>query len=280
MVFIKLIRLHDWLKSLFVLLGSIYARKWSVLLHQGLLAALSFSLIASAVYIFNDSRDLSQDRSHPIKSKRPIAAGLIRLSTAYWIMAACLLLGMTLAYFLSLELMIILSVYLCINWFYNVMAKRIVYLDVACIASGFLLRILAGTVGIGIPVSKWLLLCGTLISLYLALAKRKLEYQLSLGSVTRSVLTQYRFDSLSYSLSVVAIISVVSYGAYCYTMDRYGLASGLMFTLPSCVIAFWRMAYLFELPGNQDNPIELVGRDTWSVINIAVFVLITLGALR
>lgn len=279
MILLKLIRINDWLKSLFVLLGSVYGRYWYALVSEGLVAALAFNCVASSVYIINDLCDLKQDRLHPIKSKRPLAAGLISSRNAAVVMVLCLVAGLLIAYLISRSLLMILCAYFIINLFYNSFAKQLAYLDVLIIASGFMLRILAGTLGIGIPISHWLLLCGTLVSLLLALLKRKLELNYVANDATRVSLGQYGNKGLNWCLNLVSVLIITSYTMYCFVVDSGENSLGLLMTVPSCVFAFLRLRVLLQLPITNDNPVSFLLSDKWSLINMIVFVLLTLVTL-
>lgn len=280
MLFLKLIRVHDWIKSFFVLLGPIYGRHWTSLFNQGLVAALSFCFIASAVYVFNDWYDLEADERHPRKSKRPLAQGLISVHQALIVMGLCLVAGLVLAWSLSLILLAVMLAYLSINLFYNLYGKHIPYIDVLCIASGFMLRILAGTIGIGIPVSKWLLLCGTLVSLNLALSKRYLEMRYVGVNNTRLVLARYSQQGLLITLRLVALGVVISYSFYCFNMVTMGILSNWIFaTLPCGVFAYWRLDFLLRQQVSNDNPVNVLLCDNYSLFNACLFFILTVVVL-
>ena len=186
-VYFSLLRLSHWSKAVFVLFGFFYTpiRGYFV---PALLAALAFCLISSAVYIYNDIQDKNEDSLHPHKKKRPLASDYISLTEALALLFLLLIVGLVLGWLISKQLAIILTVYLLVNLAYNHILKLIPILDVLCIAVGFMLRVLAGTIGIGLSISVWLTVAATLLSLFIALNKRRLEIQLGLKHSTRKVL--------------------------------------------------------------------------------------------
>jgi len=170
---IRLLRPHQYIKNGFVLLGLLFAtqRDAATAAHAAL-AFLAFCAMASAVYVLNDLLDVEADRQHPQKCRRPIASGEIKAPLAW---CACVLLAgaaLALGAAVGLAVPLLLLTYLALNLAYSLYLKHVVILDVFVISAGFMLRILAGTVGIGIVPSQWLLLCGLMVTLFLGFAKR------------------------------------------------------------------------------------------------------------
>ena len=274
--FFSLLRLSHWSKSAFVLLGVFYSASLTYL-PKALLAALSFCLIASAVYIYNDLQDREEDSLHPQKCNRPLAAGNISLDFALTTLAILLLGGLVLAWFISTTLAAILGLYLLLNLAYNHVLKNIPVFDVLCIASGFMLRVLAGTVGIGLPISWWLTITATLISLFIALCKRRLEKHLGLKYSTRAVLKKYSAGLLDLMLLATAISSFFAY--LLYTIYVHNESFYFLLTLPFAAIGLWRFAWLTTRNGDNDDPVSLFIRDNLSRLNSLCFLLLTLLAL-
>lgn len=271
-----LLRVSHWSKAIFVLLGVVYAGNpfyWG----RALLAALSFCLIASAVYIYNDLRDLEEDKTHPQKSNRPLAKGDVSIPCAWGMLILCLLIGLLLGYAISTPLLVILCIYLLINLLYNHWLRRVLFWDVLCIASGFMLRILAGTFGIGLPITWWLTITATLLSLFIALCKRRLEMQRSLGRKPRAVLRKYSRHLLDILIASTASSCFISY--LLYTVYARHETWSFLVTLPLCVIGLWRFALLTTRPGETDDPVAVFLSDKVSCINLALFFSLTLLAL-
>src|SRR2546425_1594355 len=173
----RLMRPRQWVKSCFVLTGILFANGWRQpqMAQRVLLTAVAFSLAASGVYIINDLIDRQQDVNHPRKKQRPLAAATVSLSAAVSLMIVLLLASFGLGLFVSNKVLAIILIYVLVNIAYSLYLKHVVILDVFIIASGFMLRILAGTMGVGIAPSQWLLLCGLMMALFLGFAKRRAE---------------------------------------------------------------------------------------------------------
>ena len=151
-LFLKLLRPHQWVKSGFVFVGLLFGHVWNngPVVHQVLLAAVAFSLAASAIYVFNDMVDRERDREHPEKRRRPLASGQVSPTQALLLAGACLIVALVFAAAASLAVLAIVSAYVLLNVAYSLRLKYIVLLDVFIVATGFMLRILAGTLGVGI----------------------------------------------------------------------------------------------------------------------------------
>ena len=165
---IRLMRPHQWLKNVFVFAGLLFSQAWhnGPLVERVLYAFLAFCCFSSLVYILNDWRDRASDAQHPTKRLRPLASGAVSASQALMLAAALLIAGIALAWG-SRALLLILALYVALNLAYSWRLKHVPVVDVSIIASGFMLRLLAGTMAVGIPPSRWLLLTGLFIALFL-----------------------------------------------------------------------------------------------------------------
>jgi 4-hydroxybenzoate polyprenyltransferase len=271
-----LLRISHWSKGIFVFLGVIYSdipSYWGA----ALLAALAFCLIASAVYIYNDLRDIEEDKFHPQKSHRPLASGDVSVPFALLMLVICLLLGLSLGFAVSKQLFAILIAYLVINLFYNHWLRRLPLFDVLCIASGFMLRILAGTIGIGLPITWWLTITATLLSLFIALCKRRLEMQLGFKQSHRAVLRKYNPHVLDLLIASTASSCFISY--LLYTVYAREELFYFLWTLPFCALGLWRFAHLTLVDGDNDDPLSLFIRDNLSRLNLLCFSTLTIMAL-
>ncbi|MGO9390624.1 UbiA prenyltransferase family protein, partial [Rhodoblastus sp.] len=177
--FWKLARPHQYVKNTFIFLGPIFAEVWSLdLAFRLILAFASFSAMASAVYVCNDIFDVEADRNHPVKCERAIASGAMSIASCWRFAAGLAAVSLILASFVSLWALAIIAAYAAIQFGYSVAWKHVVVVDVILISMGFMLRILMGTAGLGIPPSSWLLLCGLMVTLFLGFAKRRSELML------------------------------------------------------------------------------------------------------
>lgn len=262
---VRLLRPHQWLKNTFVLIGLLFGHAWHdpAKVGQVLAAFAAFCLLASAVYVMNDLIDREQDRRHPKKRHRPLAAGTVSVSAAVTLATLCLLAGGVLAVFYAGSAPWIFLVYVLMNLAYSLGLKHVVILDVFIIAAGFMLRILAGTLGIGIAPSQWLLLCGLMLTLFLGFAKRRAELNALLAESAghRRVLEHYTAPMLDQFIGIVAAGTVISYALYTVSAETIALhgTQALIATVP--FVLYGMLRYLWRLhrrDGGGDPAQELL----------------------
>ncbi len=282
--FFKLIRIKHWLKSSFVFLGLLFSDLWAEHFITVLWAALAFSLAASGVYLYNDIQDIERDRAHPLKRFRLIASGQMKPLSVWLFIAILSSLALMISFFISLKAVVIVLNYLFINILYSRGLKHIPVVDVLCIGAGFMLRILMGTWAVGISPSWWLMICGTLLSLFLAFSKRKLEYQHSsmfLLSLTRPALSVYSLKWLNVFLLFTAFLFLSSYFLYTVYMDFYRPVSvHLLLTLPLVLIGFFRYIYLIQREESRECPVSIFFSDQVSLVNLVFFLLLVMMLLH
>jgi 4-hydroxybenzoate polyprenyltransferase len=271
------LRPAQWAKNLFVLAPLVFAHG---LASPGLVgrAALAFALFcaaSSAVYLYNDVRDRAEDRNHPVKSRRPVASGVLPVPLAT---AAALALGGAAAagaFLLGRGFAAVLAVYLALNLLYTLGFKRVVILDVMVIALGFVLRVLGGAAAVGVGVSRWLLLCTIFLALFLAFSKRRHELAVLAGRAAegRAVLAQYSPAFLDPMINVVTASAVVCYALYAVapeTEQKYR-SEHLVYTIPLVLFGIFRYLYLvYQRPGER-NPTEAILTDGPFLANLALW---------
>ncbi|KTD20711.1 decaprenyl-phosphate phosphoribosyltransferase [Legionella londiniensis] len=272
-----LLRVPHWSKAIFVLLGVIYAEV-SGYWPSALLAAFAFCLISSAAYVYNDLQDIEEDRLHPFKRHRPIASAQVSVAFAVWALAFLLLFGYMLAFAVSSKVAFILSIYLLINLFYNHWFRTILVLEILCIASGFMLRILTGTVGIGLPLTTWLAITAALLSLLIALGKRRLELNIQLKKASRTALKKYHPHILDVMINFIAIGCFITYALYVIYPRNEGFY--FLLTIPFAGFGIWRFLFLIARERNNDDPVFLLFKDNLSCINLLCFFALTLLGLN
>lgn len=256
---IRLLRPHQWLKNGFVFVGLLFGHAWhdATRAQAALLAFAAFCLLSSAVYVFNDLVDREQDRRHPEKKQRPLASGAVSVPAALALAAVCLGGGLALVFAAS-RAPWVFAAYLALNAAYSLGAKHVVVLDVFIIAAGFMLRILAGTVGIGIPPTHWLLLCGLMLTLFLGFAKRRAELNTLLAESKghRRVLEQYSAAMLDQFITVAAAGTVVSYALYTVSAETVALhgTPWLVASVPFVLYGLLRYLYLLHRRGGGGDP--------------------------
>ncbi|HEX8962275.1 MAG TPA: decaprenyl-phosphate phosphoribosyltransferase [Rhodocyclaceae bacterium] len=256
---LRLMRPHQWVKNGFVFVGLLFGHAWRDpgLAAAALAAFVAFCLLSSGVYIVNDCVDREQDRHHPQKRNRPLASGAVSPRAAIMLAAACLIGSLALAAATSRAPWLLL-IYLALQVAYNLGAKHIVVLDVFIIAAGFMLRILAGTVGVGIPPTHWLLLCGLMLTLFLGFAKRRAELEILVddSAVHRRVLEHYSRPLLDQFIVIAATGTIVSYALYTVSADTMAVhgTRWLIATLPFVLYGLLRYLYLLHRQGGGGDP--------------------------
>lgn len=252
---LQLMRPHQYLKNGFVLVGAIFSHDWgpSTFLSAGLIF-IAFCLAASAVYVLNDLIDLAADRAHPLKRNRPLASGRVSARTARLLYVCLLIPALWLSFWVSAWAGGCIVAYLVINLLYSNGLKHVVILDVFTISSGFMLRILAGTLGLAIAPSAWLLLCGLMLTLFLGFAKRRAELFLledaepSNAAPTRRVLEHYTPVVLDQLIAVTAACTVLAYGLYTVSPQTIALHGNdaLIYTLPFVIYGIFRYMFMLQ----------------------------------
>ena len=218
---IKVARPTHWIKNLFVFLpvffgGGLLNTSEAV---SAALTFLSFSLAASAIYCLNDIIDVNADRAHPVKCERPIASGAITIPQAYGMMALSMLVSIVLMLLLpagQTKTIFVIVAYFLINVAYCLRLKDYAIIDVCIIASGFVLRILAGGYATGVQLSKWIVLMTFLLTLFLAFAKRRDDVlrMNTTGQAPRANTSRYNLTFINQAITITAGVMLVCYVMY------------------------------------------------------------------
>ena len=267
LAYLELLRPQQWVKNAFVLAGLLFGHAWNdpALLGAALAATAAFCLASGAAYAFNDCRDAVQDRDHPDKRERPLARGALVPGEGHALAACAAAAGLALAAWAGVAVAAFVAAYLALNVAYTLRLKQVPVLDVVAIASGFMLRLLAGTAGIGIEPSRWLLACGFFLTLFLGFAKRRAELaRLEAGAHRhRAVLGSYGAGFLDKAIDVCAAGMIVSYGLYTVAPES-ALIHGterLILTLPWVLLGTLRYLYRLHFRGGGGDPTEELLRD-------------------
>jgi 4-hydroxybenzoate polyprenyltransferase len=272
-------RPQQWIKNLFLFAALVFSGNLFVL-HDVLLTVAGFFLFclsSSGVYLFNDVSDLENDKLHPVKSQRPLPSGRLGVGPALgasFILGAAGLFG---AYLLRPQFALILLLYLLINAGYSVKLKDIVILDVMTISAGFVLRVIAGAVLIGVPTSEWLIICTMLLSLFLGFSKRRHELTIleAQAETHRSVLAHYSPYFLDQMIGIVTASTVMSYALYTIsdeTVRKFG-TTHIFYTVPFVLYGIFRYLYLVHKKEAGGNPTRLALTDFPLLINIALWII-------
>lgn len=240
-------------------------------------AVLLFCIVSSGVYVFNDLRDRAADRHHPVKRRRPIAAGRIAPPVAALYGGALLAGGLIGAYGLSAPLAIVLCAYVFIQTAYTTFLKHIALLDTMVIASGFVLRAIAGAVVLAdVTISPWLLLCTFLLAMFLALCKRRHEKQEATESKAeahRHSLSCYDPHLLDLLIAITAAATIVCYALYTLWPDTVAKfdTTALGFTIPFVIFGIFRYLDLVYRRREGGRPERVLLTDLPILINIVLY---------
>ena len=260
-------RPHHWVKNLIVFAALIFAKEYthSQKIGFAIIAFAAFCLASSAVYLINDIFDRENDKKHPIKSKRPIASGKVPTSAAMATAAFLLIGGIILAILVNSGTLIMLLAYVALNLAYSALLKHLVIIDVMTIAAGFVLKAVAGGLAISVPISAWLLVCTTLLALFMGFGKRRHELTLlsSDASSHRRALENYSVGFLDQMISVVTSSTVVAYAFYTLSPEieeRFG-TKWLSLTIPFVLYGIFRYLYLIFHKDEGGSPTKLLLTD-------------------
>jgi len=245
---------------------------------RALAATGAFCAVSGAVYAFNDVHDAKADRAHPIKCKRPIAAG--ELSERSGLIVAAILATAAIAgsALLAPWLAAIVAAYMVNNIAYSLGLKRVPFIDVLSISAGFIMRVMAGGIAIDVPVSVWLLACTALLSALLGFGKRAHELSAAGDSGdTRRSLRYYRISHLRIAMVVLSISTCAAYALY--TQDPHTVSAfdtrHLIWTLPFCVLGIFRFAQLAVFRPTPLSPTDAMLRDIPFIVNLVAWAAVT-----
>lgn len=281
---VRTLRPRQWVKNAFVGAPLVFAHHLGdpAYVARAALAALAFCALSGAVYTFNDVRDAEADRQHPTKRHRPIAAGeLSERAALAWAallatgaLAGCLALSWRLAGFAAL--------YLVQNLFYSLGLKTIAFVDVGLIATGFLLRVIAGATAISVPASRWLLLCTALLAAFLGLGKRGHELAWASrngrANATRAALAGYRIEVVRVAMIALGVAACAAFVAYTmspHTIEFFGTRE-LVYIAPFVLIGVVRFLILSLWRAADESPTDAMLRDPWILLDLAAATATTL----
>jgi 4-hydroxybenzoate polyprenyltransferase len=273
---IRLMRPHQWLKNVFVLAGLAFGERlgndgvmvhvlaidgWTQAVLRSVAAAAVFAVVSSAIYVFNDLQDAAVDALHPVKRSRPIASGAVSKGLAVVLGVILLSSGIVWANVLSPRLMYVMATYTVINVLYTIWWKNAVILDILSVASGFVLRVIAGVVVVGAVIGPWIVTCTLFLALLISLGKRRSEITL-LGDEAgkhRKILKEYPMPFLDVLLICTSAMTVITYALFAVESDRSAM---LVLTIPMVLYGVFRYMYLIYVRGTTLPPESLVVHDS------------------
>jgi len=263
----QLLRPPQWTKNLVLFAALIFSKHLFIAGDTARVAAafVFFCCVASGAYVMNDIRDCERDREHPLKALRPLPSGRVSRSAAVVLALALMVFGLLGAWLLGAGFGTLTALYLALQVGYTFAFKEMVILDVMSIATGFVIRAVAGGVVIGVPVSPWLIICTFLLALFLGFSKRRHELVLLEGRATdhRAALREYSPYFLDQMISVVTASVVVSYSIYTASpevQEKLG-TDKLYLTIPFVLFGIFRYLYLVHQKEEGGNPTQLLLAD-------------------
>ena len=279
---IRAMRPRQWTKNGIVFAALLFSETFHDPGHvvYSLAAFGILCLLSSTGYLFNDIRDVENDRLHPKKRKRPIASGALPVPVAWGQMAAMLVLGLGGAWMLGWSFALTALGYVTVTLTYSLWVKHMVLLDIMFIAGGFILRAVAEAEAIDVPISPWFLITTMFLALFLGFCKRRGELRLLEGNAVnhRRILAEYSPELLDQLNAVAAAGAILSYAMYTFEAAR---TQYLMATVPFVVYGIFRYFYLVHHRAQGDAPDAtlLKDRGMWATVllfGIAVVVILLL----
>ena len=276
--FFILLRPKQYIKNIFIFLPLFFVGQVTdiELFVKAFLAFVAFSLSASAVYIFNDYEDIKDDRKHPKKKYRPLAAGIISKNTALLLMIILFIIGFTLMAVISLKALVILSIYVILNILYSLKLKRIAVLDVTIIAIGFVSRLFVGSFAYEIQLTIWIVIMTFLLALFMALAKRRDDILIFLksGNKMRKSIDGYNIQLVDGSMTIMSSVVIVAYLLYTTSQQIIEKFQSENLYLTTLFVIFGLMRYLqiTLVEKNSGSPTEIILKDVIMQINLVLWI--------
>ncbi|MTI53304.1 decaprenyl-phosphate phosphoribosyltransferase [Geosporobacter ferrireducens] len=270
---IRIMRPKQWTKNLIVFAALLFSDNLfnMELLKLSVSGFFLFCMFSGSVYVINDIVDIEKDRKHPKKCKRPLPAGHISVRQALGFVIIIFSLTVLASYRLNPLFSAIGIAYFILVTFYSFYLKNVVILDVMTIALGFVLRAVGGTVLIHVKISPWLLLCTILLSMFLALHKRKSELELVANGNkgSRKILEDYTPELINDMLHIVTSSTVMAYSLYTFTGTH---SIYMMSTIPFVIYGIFRYQYIAHTKDMGENPELVLLNDIPLIVNILLWV--------
>ena len=294
---IKTIRPHQWVKNLFVLAPMFFRKNVFVTTPAGepalnlsvtgraLAATIVFCMLAGAIYTINDLADVDADRVHPVKRERPIASGEVPEGLAKTMAAGLVAVSLGMAFMLDWRVGLVASLYFVKDIAYTFKLKQVAFLDVGLIASGFVLRVLAGGFATDVHVSGYMIACTALLALFLGFGKRRHELELDTAVKQRASLEAYSKPSLNGALAVTGLATAFTYIAYTLdsTTREFFHTGWLWLTAPFTLFGILRFLMLVSGRAGRglraESPTQEMLRDVPFMLNLFVWVVVVIAII-
>lgn len=294
MKYIRLIRVHQWIKNIFVFVPllfslNLFQEKFFI---NTFFAFLVFCLASSFIYVINDLVDIESDRAHPNKKNRPLPSGEISKKSAVVVASLLLVIVLWLMMYFNYQFILLTAAFVVLNILYSFWLKNIVLLDIFSIAAGFSIRVLAGAFVIQVPISSWLLLTTMFISLFLGVMKRRSELVLvsennspfAVGqnekqeTQSRKVLAEYTLNFADQMATVAAAGVIICYALYSVAPRTISVfqTEKLIYTTPFVVFGIFRYMYLEYKSRKGENTTRTLATDLPMIADVFIYIIITI----
>ena len=294
-VYLKAFRVNQWIKNLVVFTAIIFSGKLfdMTLLLSSISAFFVFCLLSSASYLLNDVIDYPYDIKHPTKKERPIAAGLISMQQATFLVFIITLASLILSISISFPFFLLCLSFILLHFFYSIYLKKQPVIDIFVISFAFMIRTFAGQVVSGFHIPIWLLLTIFYVSLFMATVKRHAELVVQ-GKDTRESLGRYQSHLIDFLTYIFATSTIIAYSTYTYSPEAtgatsLGVLSGLgsnleprkwmMITIPLVVYGIARYAQLLYEKAQGERPEKVITTDAPLIVTIILWGLIVIGLI-
>lgn len=280
---IKTLKVNHYVKNLIVVIPLLFSNNITNIpkIINCVWIFIAFCFISSAVYVLNDLIDIEQDRKHPIKCNRPIASGRLSKTFAIILCVLLIVLSSTIALWLAPMCFVAVILYLILNIFYSIYLKKLALIDAACIAFGFVLRILSGCFAISVVPSALVILMTFFASMFFTFSKRKLELQITDSDNRRESLQTFDTSVVNQFVVINAILAISFYMTYTLdneTMLRAGTNFLYLTSIPFTLIVF-RLLLLVNTANVGDDPIVFIENDVQIKFLIILYFVVLFAVL-
>jgi decaprenyl-phosphate phosphoribosyltransferase len=260
-----LLRPHQWIKNLFIFASLFFTFAYSLDKFLTVAAGfILFSLASSSVYIINDYHDIEDDRKHPVNKFRPLAAGLVSKRSAIFIAVIFLAASLAGAMAISMTFLYIIIGYVVLNMAYTFKLKYVPVIDITIISIGFIIRVYAGSSLINVETSMWIVLVTFMLALFLALAKRREELNMSISMKNSiNIASGYNIEVINAAMVLMAGVTIVAYIMYTVSpevMSRVG-SNKIYLTVIFVIIGFLRYIRIIFVNKESGNPTDVIITD-------------------
>jgi 4-hydroxybenzoate polyprenyltransferase len=283
---IKLLRPHQYVKNLFIfapLFFSFNLNTGGVMAIYSVVSFILFSIIASAIYILNDIKDIEEDKRHPTKRFRPLASEEVSLNSAKVLFISLASFSLIGAFIFNINLFFVLLIYFSLNIAYSFGLKHISIIDIFIISSGFVLRLFAGSIVTGITLSHWIIIMTFLLALFLAIAKRRDDVLLSnQGKNTRKNIDGYNLEFINASMVLMSGVIIVSYILYTVSndiIDKFH-TSNLYITTFFIILGILRYMQITFVEQKSGSPTKIVLKDRFLQFTIILWLISFIGIIK